>query len=97
MIVYNNTALNVFLYNLPEDMIRIVRMKGCSNLENALSIVTEEVNFKFQYNAKNKILKQTPSQPPIFQNSQNALRPLPVAQGFKPAFNLVQNNNFKCG
>ncbi|KOB70203.1 Cytadhesion [Operophtera brumata] len=80
MIVYNNTALNVFLYNLPEDMIRIVRLKGCSNLENALSIVTEEVNFKFQYDAKNKILKQTPSQPPISQNSQNALRPLPAAQ-----------------
>ncbi|KOB39328.1 Cytadhesion, partial [Operophtera brumata] len=97
MIVYNNTALNVFLYNLPEDMIRIVRLKGCSNLENALSIVTEEVNFKFQYDAKNKILKQTPSQPPISQNSQNALRPLPAAQGFKPAFNLVPNNNFKFG
>lgn len=97
MIIYNNTALNVFLYNLPEDMIRIVRLKGCSNLENALSIVTEEVNFKFQYDAKNKLLKQNSVQLTNQQNSQNALRSLPAAQGFKPAFNSVPNNNFKFG
>lgn len=54
MIVYNNLALNVFLYNLTEDLIRIVRLKGCPSLETALSIVTEEVNFMQQYNAKNK-------------------------------------------
>lgn len=93
MIVYNNTALNVFLYNLPEDMIRIVRLKGCSTLENALSIVTEEVNFKFQYDAKNKLLKQTSSQ----MSQQNTLRPQPVSQGFKPAFNSISNTNFKFG
>lgn len=43
MIIYNNSALNVFLYNLPEDMIRIVRLKGCTTLEAALSVVTEEI------------------------------------------------------
>lgn len=96
MIVYNNTSLNVFLYNLPEDMIRIVRLKGCSTLENALSIVTEEVNFKFQYDAKNKLLKQTTLQLPT---SQSTSKPIPTTvpqpQGFKPAFNSLQNNNFR--
>lgn len=105
MIIYNNTALNIFLYNLPEDLIRIVRLKGCSSLENALSIVTEEVNFQFQYSAKNKLVKQNTIQP---SSSQNALRPLPMFQGFKPAFGapppnnnfrfgIPQNNNFKYG
>lgn len=95
MIIYNNTALNIFLYNLPEDLIRIVRLKGCSNLENALSIVTEEVNFQFQYNAKNKLVKQNVAQQP---NVQNALRPLPMGQGFRPMFSAPpQNNNFRFG
>lgn len=96
MIVYNNTALNVFLYNLPVDMIRIVRLKGCSVLENALSIVTEEVNFQFQYESRNKIIKQTSLQVP---NSQNVSKPIsatvPQPQGFKPAFSSMQNNNFR--
>ncbi|XP_045504925.1 uncharacterized protein LOC123701475 [Colias croceus] len=82
MIIYNNTALNVFLYNLPEDMIRIVRLRGCTNLENALSVVTEEVNFIQQYNAKISKPK------PITQNTfQNPLKPnfstMPLNQNFK--------------
>lgn len=56
--IYDNMALNVFLYNLPEDLIRIVRLKGSNTLEGALSIVLEEVNFQFQYNARNKMLRQ---------------------------------------
>lgn len=91
MIVYNNTALNVFLYNLPEDMIRIVRLKGCPSLETALSIVTEEVNFKFQYDMKNKLFKQN-----TLTNQTNApisMKPLATAaQGFKPVFNSAPNN-----
>lgn len=67
MIVYNNLSLNVFLYNLPEDLIRIVRLKGCVNLENALSIVTEEVNFMTQYNAKNKTRFNAPQPKPLQQ------------------------------
>lgn len=96
MIIYNNTALNIFLYNLPEDLIRVVRLKGCSDLEKALSIVTEEVNFQFQYSAKNKLIKQNLT---AQQSSQSALRPLPMAQGFiKPVFNTApQNNNFRFG
>nr|XP_034828819.1 uncharacterized protein LOC117986103 [Maniola hyperantus] len=53
-IIYNNLSLNVFLYNLPEDLIRIVRLKNPQTLETALAYVTEEVNFQFQYDAKNK-------------------------------------------
>lgn len=85
MIIYNNTALNIFLYNLPEDLIRIVRLKGCSVLEDALRFVTEEVNFQFQYNARNKLAKpNTPLQQPFTPKS------LPIMPtGFKPAFNLT--------
>lgn len=95
LIIYNNTAMNVFLFNLPEDLIRIVRLKSCTNLEDALSIVTEEVNFQFQYNAKNKLTKQNSAQPSTLQNS---FKSMPVAQGIKPIFNLQpSNNNFKFG
>lgn len=104
MIVYNNTALNVFLYNLPEDMIRIVRLKGAPSLEAALSIVTEEVNFKFQYDTKNKLLKQASVQlpsmsshampkpfsaPPVFRQNINQT-PMPT---FK--FGIPQNQGFR--
>lgn len=54
-VIYNNTALNVFLYNLPENMLRIVRLKSPATLEAALSIVLEEVNFLEQYNTRNRI------------------------------------------
>lgn len=97
-IVYNNTALNVFLYNLPEDMIRIVRLKGCSTLESALSIVTEEVNFKFQYDSKNKSNKQSQPQPHTTGLQPSLVAPKPVIQlpqGFKPPFNPVLHNNFR--
>ncbi|CAH2207599.1 jg7289 [Pararge aegeria aegeria] len=47
--IYNNTSLNVFLYNLPEDMVRVVRLKSPETLESALSVVLEEVNFQTQY------------------------------------------------
>lgn len=60
IIIYNYFAMNVFLYNLPEDLLRIVQLwsKVCSSLENALSIVLEEVNFVHQYNSRNKMLIQ---------------------------------------
>lgn len=93
MIIYNNIALNVFLYNLPEDMIRVVRLKGCTSLESALSIVTEEVNFKFQYDSKNRLLKQTSQ--PSHSHTQNLYKPLHTSQNFRPAFNPMSNNNFR--
>lgn len=54
MIIYNNAALNTFLYNLPEDLIRIIRLKVCTSLEEALAVVMEEENFQLQYNLKNR-------------------------------------------
>jgi hypothetical protein len=55
--IYNNMAMNVFLYNLPEELLHIVRLKGCNFLETALGIVLEEVNFLYQYNSRIKMLK----------------------------------------
>lgn len=75
MIVYNNMALNVFLYNLPEDLIRIVRLKQCGNLELALSIVTEEVNFMNQYNAKHKRQNAAPQGFKVQSTTNLALLP----------------------
>lgn len=89
MIIYNNLAMNVFLFNLPEDMIRIVRLKGCSTLEMALSIVTEEVNFLQQYNAKNNKQKM------ITPNTPTPLRP--TTNGFRPPFGQPVQHNFKFG
>lgn len=97
IIIYNNMAKNVFLYNLPEELLRIVRLKGSTTLENALSIVLEEVNFMYQYNSKNKMLR-----------SQNSMQPKPQTMnhnpfiekfGMKPFFtsNPQPQNNFKFG
>lgn len=53
--IYNNTALNVFLYNLPEHLVRIVRLRKPATLEEALSIVLEEVDFHEQHSLRNKL------------------------------------------
>lgn len=88
MIVYNNMALNVFLYNLTEDLIRIVRLKGCPSLEVALSIVTEEVNFMTQFNAKQK---QRQASAPI--KPQLSL-PSTTTPGNNNRFGLIPQNKF---
>lgn len=54
IIISNSKALEVFLYNLPEDMVRIVRLNAPKTLEDALRIVLEEVNFHERYNLRNK-------------------------------------------
>ncbi|KAG7295193.1 hypothetical protein JYU34_022162 [Plutella xylostella] len=104
--IYNNTALNVFLYSLPENMVRIVRLKGPDTLENALSIVLEEVNFHDQYNMRNKLLNNhhnltSKSSQPITQpqNSSKFGTSAPgfVHNSFKPPFNNYQTPNFKFG
>lgn len=61
-VIYNNTSLNVFLYNLPEHMVRLVRMKDPNSLEDALKHVLEEVNFQEQYNMRTKMLQNKPMQ-----------------------------------
>lgn len=58
--IYNNTALQVFLYNLPENMVRVVRLKKPQTLEQALSLVLEEINFYEQYHMRGKMLNPKP-------------------------------------
>lgn len=44
--IYNNMSLNVFLFNLPAYLVRMVRLRNVTNLEDALKIVLEEQTFK---------------------------------------------------
>lgn len=89
--IYNNTSLNVFLYNLPENMVRIVRLKAPSTLEQALSFVLEEVNFHDQYNARNKIILTSsskhavPNNTPTFKFGTNNYN-TPINNNNKPIF-----------
>lgn len=53
-VIYDKMALNVFLFNLPENMVRIVRLHEPRTLEDALSVVLEETNFHELYQNKNK-------------------------------------------
>ncbi|XP_045541705.1 uncharacterized protein LOC123723243 [Papilio machaon] len=93
--IYDHMSMNVFLYNLPEDLLRIVRLKGCTSLENALSIVLEEVNFLYQYQTRNKMFRShnnTQQKPQITQN------PFIDKNVMKPFFSKdTQQNNFKFG
>lgn len=94
IIIYNNTSLNVFLYNLPENMVRVVRLKSPNSLEEALSVVMEEVNFHDQYTARNKMLINKPhiaTQPPVIPSTfkfGNSTQP-PRLNSFNPASQLL--------
>lgn len=102
-IIVNNTSLSVFMYNLPEDLIKFVRLNKCTTLESALSVVTEEVNFQTRYNAKNKNKNVNHNQPTTskpnfitptqqkFGYSQNNAQ-LKPQQPFKPNFVPTPNN-----
>lgn len=87
-IIHDNTSLNVFLYNLPEHMVRLVRLKNPPTLEDALKHVLEEVNFQEQYNLRSKMLQNK-------NTSQNATPPV----NFKPPihFNQPAQPQFKFG
>lgn len=85
--IYNNTALNVFLYNLPESMVRIVRLKSPATLEAALSVVLEEVNFHDQYNLRNKMYGCSSTKPT--QNLGPSM--FPSQMGYKPNLPPVQS------
>ncbi|CAH1644084.1 unnamed protein product [Spodoptera littoralis] len=89
-IIYNNTALNVFLYNLPEDLIKFVRLNKCDTLESALSIVTEEVNFQTRYNSRNK----NKTNPSNTNPTSNNPKPTPTAQ-IQQKFGIPANPGFK--
>lgn len=51
-VIYNNRAMNVFLFNLPPFLVRLVRLRNVSTLEDALKIVLEEQNFQAVYSAR---------------------------------------------
>lgn len=51
--IYNNTSLNVFLFNLPAYLVRLVRLRNVTTLEDALKTVLEEQNFQTVYDSKN--------------------------------------------
>ncbi|XP_026331663.1 uncharacterized protein LOC113239012 [Hyposmocoma kahamanoa] len=59
LIIYNDMALKVFLFNLSEKMVRNVRLHSPDTLEDALKIVLEEVDFLEQYQLKNKMTSST--------------------------------------
>lgn len=99
--IYNHTALNVFLYNLPENMVRIVRLKAPASLEAALSIVLEEVNFHEQYTLRNRMYGNSvtpkPTLPNGFSVPQNptGYRPiLPANNNTKFSFGSPQNQQY---
>ena len=94
-------TLNVFLYNLPEDLVRIVRLKSPKTLEDALTVVLEEINFRNQYNSKNKNKDAKSAdtfRKPFTTNSfQFGMRPQQspshTPQGFKVPFNTPQQQS----
>lgn len=102
VIIYDKMALDVFLYNLPENMVRIVRLKDPATLEKALSYVLEEVNFHNQYNARNKLINNSYSnipKPQLFPPTK--LGPIHTTPnnfnfGYK-TFNSNSTPNFKFG
>lgn len=51
--IYTHTSLNVFLYNLPPYLVRLVRLRNVTTLEGALKVVMEEQNFQTVYDIKN--------------------------------------------
>lgn len=103
--IYNNMSLNVFLYNLPENLVRIVRLKAPKTLEEALSVVLEEVNFQEQYNMRNKLhsnsnTKQIPMSAFPMQSNKfiNQIQPnSSVFRNSQPKFNfgIPQGQHFK--
>lgn len=98
VIIYNNTALKVFLYNLSENMVRIVRLKAPKTLEHALSIVLEEVNFHDQYQMRNKMLNASHSLKPQLSSALTPQQPFkfgipPQPTAFKPM--MPFNNQFR--
>lgn len=95
--IYNNMALNVFLYNLSENLIRAVRMKMPGTLEKALEYVLEEVNFYEQYNLRSKMLKpQVQAQPAAGTATSSSAKIMnsPPFQSYRPAYNALPSFKF---
>lgn len=109
MHIYDDISLKVFLYNLPEDLIRIVRLRTPGKLEDALTIVMEEVDFIDQYHSRNKsrhssqvksTLNVTPQMPnikPIFPQNNYGQNFRFIQPQHLRNNGFPQNQNFKFG
>lgn len=71
--IYTNTSLNVFLYNLPAFLVRLVRLRNITTLEEALQTVLEEQNFQNIYNIKNGNVRQNSQ--PLRHNNPREIKP----------------------
>lgn len=61
--IYNHSALNTFLYNLPAYLVRLVRLRNVTTLEDALKTVLEEQNFQSVYESKHSRWNRTNFRP----------------------------------
>lgn len=94
MNIYNHMSLNVFLYNLPQYLVRLVRLRNVTTLEDALKIVLEEQNFQTVYEFKNNSPRNIRNQRISPQPQHNPQRSYtPQRSTFSPAFNNSFHNN----
>jgi hypothetical protein len=98
--IYNYTTFNVFLYNLPPFLVRLVRIRGVNTLEEALKIVLEEQNFQTVYDSKNH-MRNNANRSQVSNNLgivQNRITPRATYNNPRvlstPAPNSTQNSAF---
>lgn len=94
--IYTNSSLNVFLYNLSPYLVRLVRLRNVTTLEDALKVVLEEQNFQAVYESKsNRNKNNSKPQGKIANNNGNSQRtPNPQKQSSIPPQNsLTENTN----
>jgi hypothetical protein len=70
MNIYNHTALEVFLYNIPERILRAIQIKEPATLEQALRFALEQAHFDEHY-YKNRKVQSNPFKKPIKQRNVN--------------------------
>lgn len=89
--IYTNSSLNVFLYNLPPYLVRLVRLRNVTTLEDALKVVLEEQNFQTVYESKNNRNKNNSKPSGKFVNSNDNSQRSPNPQ--KQSSTQVQNSS----
>ncbi|CAH0405393.1 unnamed protein product [Chilo suppressalis] len=103
--IYTHVSLNVFLYNLPAYLVRLVRLRNGPTLEDALKIVLKEQNFQTVYDYKNRNIEfgnlrynnnyqYNNQRQPIF-SAPNRPHNSNFSHNFnnRPQYNNSQNNN----
>lgn len=94
--IYTNISMNVFLFNLPKYLVRLVRLKNVSTLEDALKAVLEEQYFQEVYDQKqsrNPIFNQNFQGRNNYHNNFNS-QASPSANTSAPNMQRAYNNNF---